>query len=143
MSDGLNGNDANKTELWLNSPASPRYSLPSICPKCNSQLKPIYTYLGIFPYIHAGTHLECVNGHEYTFCFPYNRAMCEGYTLFDSKDNTRGYTNRCCPFHVDTKLVPVRLYGDLVFKDGTRKMQLRCPVCFYSERVTFAAEQQH
>lgn len=143
LNDGLNGYDANKTQLWLDSPISPRYPLPHICPKCSSQLTAGYTYLGVFPYIHAGTHLTCVNGHEYTFCFPYNRAMIEGYQIFDSTSNLRGYTNHTCPFHPETNLKLLRLYGDKVFTDGTRKLQLICPVCFYSERVTFGVELPH
>lgn len=140
--DGLNGDPTNKTALWLNSPASPRYQLPHICPSCKQQLTTRYAYVGVFPYIHAGINLYCQNCDlQFTFCFPYNKAMIEGYQIFDSTDNTRGYTERCCPFHRTTKLKPLRLYGDRVFTDGTRKMQLICPVCFFSERVTFAAEQ--
>lgn len=136
--DGLNGNPANKTELFLQSPQSTKYTLPKICPKCGASLEASYVYVGVFPYLHTGVNMKCtLNNHEFTFCFPYNKALSAGYTIFDSKDNTRFSTERVCPFHTDTKLTPVRLYGDLIFNEGTKKMQLRCPVCHYSERVTF------
>lgn len=137
MDDGLNGNPANKTELWLKSPPSTKYTLPKVCPTCHAYLQTDYVYVGIFPYIHTGVNMKCPSGHEFTFCFPYNAAMPSGYTVFDSKESPRYSTSKVCPFHIDTKLVPVRLYGDLVFNEGTKKMQLRCPVCNYSVRVTF------
>jgi len=143
MSDGLNGNSANKTQLWLNSPASPRYPLPTVCPTCSGLLTAVYTYLGVFPYIHSGVHLTCPDKHEFTFCFPYHKAMIEGCQIFDSASTVRGYTNRTSPFHKDTPLKPLRLYGDAVFNDGTVKLQLICPVCYYSERVTFAEQPPH
>lgn len=140
QSDGLNGCDSNKTQLWRDSPASPRYPLPTRCPTCHAILTATYTYLGVFPYIHSGIHLTCISGHEFTFCFPYSKAMVEGYTIFDSASNQRGKTDRRCPFHTDVQLKLLRLYGDAVFNDGTVKMQLICPVCYYSERVTFAEQ---
>jgi hypothetical protein len=139
MSEGeING----KTLLWQSSPASAKYGLPEFCPTCKARLKVNYLYIGIFPYIHTGINMHCVNDekHKFTFCFPYNPAMAAGYTIFDSKDNTRYYTERVCPFD-GAKLVPVRLYGDLVFTDGSRKMQLRCPQCCFSERVIFEGKR--
>jgi hypothetical protein len=137
--DGLNGNPENKTEAWLKSPPSTRYTLPETCPHCKSLLQTEYVYVGVFPYIHTGVHLKCIvhSEHEFTFCFPYTRLNPAGYTVFDSEAIHFYKTDKACPFHPDTKLKPIRLYGDLVFNDGTRKIQLGCPVCCYSQRVTF------
>ena len=137
--DGLNGNPNNKTDMWLKSPQSTKYTLPQTCPTCNAVLQTDYVYIGVFPYIHTGVNMKCHSNpeHEFTFCFPYNQLMPAGYTIFDSAENTRYKTEKTCPFHPEIKLVPTRLYGDLVFNEGTKKMQLRCPTCNYSVRVTF------
>jgi hypothetical protein len=93
--------------------------------------------MGIFPYIYVDFTLICWEcAAEFNFCFPYSPAMAEGYTIFDTSQGKRFCTSRRCPFH-GKKLKPIRYYGDLTFKDDTRKIQLRCPVCFYSERQTF------
>ncbi len=137
--DGLSGNPANKTELWLKSLPSIKYFLPETCPRCKSILQAKHVYVGVFPYIHTGVYLQCIANaeHVFTFCFPYNEAMPAGYTVFDTKE-VKGYsTERVCPFHPEVRLEPVRFYGDLVFNDGTRKLQLRCRRCNFSERVTF------
>jgi hypothetical protein len=129
----------NKTELWSQAPASAKYTLPEYCPKCGGRLKAGVVYVGIFPYIHADFTLTCVSNveHKYNFCMPFNKVMTEGYQIYDSSEQRRFYTeNRRCPFH-GTPLTPYRYYGDLVFNDGTCKIQLRCPTCFYSERVVF------
>ena len=128
----------NKTELWRRAAASAKYNLPKYCPKCKGALYAKDVYVGIFPYIHADFTLVCQvdEAHKYNFCFPYNKVMVEGYTVYDSAEFKLYRTEKTCPFH-NVQLKPVRLYGDLVFTDGTRKMQLRCPVCFYSERVVF------
>jgi hypothetical protein len=132
--------------LWLEASASAKYNLPDHCPICLEQgkhctLKTTHVYVGVFPYIHADFTMQCrtVPAHKYNFCFPFNKAMVEGFTSYDTEAFKRYRTERVCPFH-NTTLVPVRLYGDLVFTDGTRKMQLRCPTCFYSERVVFNGE---
>jgi hypothetical protein len=137
--DPNSGDPANKTDLWLKSPASPRHPLPETCPTCKSLLQAKYVYVGIFPYIHTGINLRCIvhPEHEFTFCFAYNPAMTAGYTFFDTTGTHFYKTDKTCPFHPDTHLEPFRLYGNLVFKDGTQKMQLRCPICSYSLRVTF------
>lgn len=139
MSDDFLGNPHNKTELWLKNSPSIRHRLPKYCPTCGDVLTANYAYIGVFPYLHAGINLRCKasSTHEFTFCLPFDKAAAEGYTVFDSADSKRYSTERVCPFHAETKLQPVRLYGDLVFNDGTRKLQLRCPVCNFSERVTF------
>lgn len=130
----------NTTELWSKAPAPIKYSLPEACPLCGGKLKSAKVYVGIFPYIYTDFTLVCwVCASEFNFCFPYNPAMAEGYSIFDTTESKRYSTERVCPFHNQT-LKPIRLYGDLVFKDGTRKLQLRCPLCFYSERVTFKPE---
>jgi hypothetical protein len=129
--------DEDKTDLWLKAPQSAKYSLPDTCPTCQKPLKAKCVYVGIFPYIHADATLVCINDHEFNFCLPFNAVMVEGYTVFDSTESKRYYTDKCCPFHSTQKLTPVRLYGDLVFKDGKRKIQLRCPICNYSERRLF------
>ena len=128
----------NKTELWREAAASAKYNLPMHCPACDGVLYAKDVYVGIFPYIHADFTLVCRENpaHKFNFCFPYNKVMVEGYTVFDTVEIKPYRTERTCPFH-GVELKPVRLYGDLVFTDGTRKMQLRCPVCFYSERVVF------
>ena len=131
-------NSPNVTEAWSRAPTPIVYSLPELCPECGSKLKAAKVYVGIHPYIYADFTLMCWDkGHEYNFCFPYNPMMAAGYTVFDSTETKRYYTTKTCPFHKDTQLKPVRLYGDLVFSDGTRKIQLRCTKCYYSERRTF------
>jgi hypothetical protein len=139
-SDGFNPD--NKTELWLKNNHDTRYTLPEVCPLCGKEglvsgLKASKVYMGIFPYIHVDFTLTCWTepSHRFNFCFPYNRAMTSGYTVFDSKETGKPDINRLCPWH-NVKLEPIRLYGDLVFKDKSRKIQLRCPVCYYSERYT-------
>jgi len=56
-----------------------------------------------------------------------------GYTVYNSEHLEKPIVKRFCPFHSE-KLEVTRLYGDETFNDGKRKLQLRCPVCFYSER---------
>lgn len=134
----------NKTDLWSKTPSSTKYTLPEYCPICSvkglgATLKMAYVYVGVFPYIHAGVNLKCSENseHEFTFCFPFSDAMASGYTVFDSTETgKRYYTDKPCPFHGE-KLKPIRLLGDLVYSDGTRKMQLACPICHYSVRVVF------
>jgi hypothetical protein len=126
----------NETEAWSQNNASTRYNLPETCPFCQSPLKATYTYVGIYPYIHADFTLEChlnPHLHKFNFCFPFNKAQTMGYTVYDSHDQPKPKIERICPFHHE-HLEVVRYYGDAVFKDGTRKLQLRCPICFYSER---------
>jgi hypothetical protein len=132
--------DTNETETWSKNSADTRYNLPDYCPLCNqkgilSNLKCTYVYVGIFPYIHTDFTLNCVVNpmHKFNFCFPYNRNQTMGYQILDSKESGRPTVTYDCPFH-KVKLEATRFYGDFVFKDGTRKLQLRCPVCFYSER---------
>ena len=138
VDDGLNGNPKNKTPQFLSAPPSKKYQVPQKCPYDNSPLQVQYVYVGVFPYIHTGVNFKCTeNDHEFTFCFPYNFTLAMGYTIFDSQSNTRFSTEIVCPFHTKQHLIPVRLYGDLIFTDGTKKLQLRCPVCHFSERVTF------
>ena len=128
----------NKTELWEKNSASTRYNMPEQCPTCHEQdkyssLKTTYLYVGIFPYIHADITMICPAGHKFNFCMPYNKAMTAGYTVFDSTLFEKPLTDKKCPFH-QVKLEAIRLYGDLVFADGTKKLQIRCPICYYSER---------
>ena len=129
--------DEDKTELWLKASPSNRYNLPDTCPFCGEKLKATNVYVGIFPYIHTDFTLVCWGNaeHKFNFCFPYNKVMVAGYTVYDDADYTRYVTDYVCPFH-GVKLQPIRLYGNIVFNDGTKKMQLRCPVCNYSERKT-------
>ena len=128
--------DDDKTELWKQAPASRKYNLPEYCPYCEARLKATYVYVGIFPYIHADFTLQCVDeeSHKFNFCMPFNKVMTAGYTIYDSKLYKRFLSFERCPFH-DVPLEPIRLYGDVVFNDGKRKVQLRCPRCYYSERV--------
>ena len=132
----------NTTELWDKAPPTIKYNLPETCPICGDKLRPSKVYVGIFPYIYADFTLVCWGNceHEFNFCFPYNPVMVEGYTIFDDTESKRYYTNRICPWH-KTKLKPIRLYGNLVFNDGTKKVQLRCPICYYSERLSFKPEE--
>jgi hypothetical protein len=130
----------NETDLWKKNSASTKYNLPEHCPLCIekgvvSNLKAADVYVGIFPYIHSDFTLVCCADptHKFNFCFPYNRNMTFGYTTFDETETIKPIVDRKCPWH-NEKLEPVRLYGNQVFKDGTRKVQLRCPTCFYSER---------
>lgn len=132
----------NKTEFWTKNTASTKYQLPRVCPHCTkngllSGLTATYVYVGVFPYIHAGIQLVCTlnSEHKFAFCFPYNKAMNVGYTVFDSVEAKAPVTEQVCPFH-GVKLEATRLYGDVVFNDGTKKLQLRCPICFYNERAT-------
>jgi hypothetical protein len=127
--------DSNETEAWQKNSVDARYNLPEACPFCGSSLKATYVYVGVFPYIHTDFTLVCSKNllHKFNFCFPYNKAQTMGYTIFDSKEQGRHETSYKCPFHQVT-LEVTRFYGDQTFKDGTRKLQLRCPVCFYSER---------
>ena len=131
----------NKTGSWQKNAASTKYDLPQVCPHCSkigllSGLTATYVYVGVFPYIHGDITLVCVTNpkHKFNFCFPYNKHMTFGYTVFDSLKYEKPVTDQVCPFH-GVKLDPIRLYGDLTFCDGTKKLQLRCPVCFYSERA--------
>ena len=129
----------NQTESWLKNSASTKYNLPDFCPICrekgiSSGLKATDVYVGIFPYIHSDFTLICQAGHKFNFCFPFNQDMTFGYTVYDETEVPKPIVDRKCPWHGE-KLEPVRVYGNLVFKDGTRKAQLRCPVCFYSERL--------
>jgi hypothetical protein len=128
----------NETEMWQKSPKPIRYNLPETCPFCGDKLKAKDVYVGIFPYIYTDFTLVCWANpeHKFNFCFPYNRAMAEGYTVFDDTEFKRYSTERKCPFHGE-RLKPIRVYGNLTFKDGTKKVQLRCPICNYSERVSF------
>jgi hypothetical protein len=133
--------DDNQTESWKKNSASARYNLPEFCPICAekgvaSGLKATDVYVGIFPYIHSDFTLVCHTDptHKFNFCFPFNKNMTFGYTVFDETETAKPTVDRKCPFHGE-KLEVVRFYGNLVFKDGTRKVQLRCPVCFYSERA--------
>jgi hypothetical protein len=128
----------NKTDLWQQASPSTKYNLPPTCPHCGGHLHIKDLYVGIFPYIHADFTLVCVDNaeHKFNFCFPYNKVMVEGFQILDTNDHLRFRTERKCPWHLET-LLPYRYYGNLVFKDDTRKMQLRCPICFYSERVVF------
>jgi hypothetical protein len=125
----------NKTEFWEKNSASTKYDLPQTCPFCDKTLHATYVYVGVFPYIHGDITLRCDSKHVFNFCFPFNKLMTMGFTSFDSKDTVKPVTDQTCPFH-GIKLEPIRLYGDLTFNDGTKKLQLRCPVCFYSERAT-------
>lgn len=128
--------DGAKTDLWEQIPLSTKYTLPDVCPICQQHLKVDSLYVGVFPYIHTGVTLKC-QSHEFTFCFPYNKAMNMGYTVFDSKEAKRYSTNEhLCPFH-GVKLVALRFLGDLVYRDGTKKLQLKCPICNFSKRVIF------
>jgi hypothetical protein len=136
--------DSNETDAWQRNNAPIRYNLPDYCPKCfdkavKSTLKAVYCYIGIFPYIHTDFTLICQTdaSHKYNFCFPFNKMQTMGYTIFDSKDQPRPTIKQVCPFH-KTPLEATRFYGDYVFKDGTQKYQLRCPTCFYSERLVLA-----
>jgi len=137
---------ANKTESWEKNTQSAKYDLPQVCPYCSkhgilSGLSATYVYVGVFPYIHGDITLVCVTEpkHKFNFCFPYNKHMTFGYTVFDSKEFGKPDTEQVCPFH-NIKLDPIRLYGDLTFNDETKKLQLRCPICFYSERATKQAQ---
>ena len=127
----------NKTGSWEKNNASTKYDLPTFCPKCEGKLYATYIYVGIFPYIHSDITLVCTHDldHKFNFCFPYNKQMTFGYTVFDTIEVKKPVTDQVCPFH-GVKLDAIRLYGDLTFNDGTKKLQLRCPVCFYSERAT-------
>jgi rRNA maturation protein Nop10 len=129
----------NKTDGWTKNSNSTRYNLPTNCPKCGDNLKLRHIYVGIFPYIHSDVTFTCCSNenHKFAFCLPYNKNMTFGYLILDTTEAKRYYTTkRLCPFDGET-LQPYRLWGDLVFNDGTKKLQLRCPECFYSERVTF------
>ena len=131
-----------KTSRWGDAAHSTRYALPETCPSCGSQLKPVYAYVGVFPYVHTGVNLKCCEEErEFTFCFPFNPVAADAYTIFDSTVSTRYVTERTCPFH-GVPLHPFRFLGDLVYTDGTRKMQLRCPICSFSERVVFNTTSQ-
>lgn len=130
----------NKTEVWRQAPPSAHYyDFPTICPYCNKALIATDVYVGIFPYLHCDLTLQCIGDleHKFNFCMPYHAAMVEGYTTLDTKEPRLFTTEHECPFHKGTKLKPIRFYGDIVFKDGTRKIQLRCPTCYYSERRIF------
>lgn len=133
--------DEDKTELWLQAPASRKYNLPHQCPTCKKlngvfvPLRATYVYVGVFPYIHTDFTLECGMGHKFNFCMPYNKVMTAGYTVFDTKTSKKpSVEGKVCPFH-EVPLEPIRLYGDLTFNDGKQKLQIRCPICYYSERV--------
>ena len=129
----------NFTDKWMNCSPQSVYDLPAVCPICKADLKPRECQVGVFPYLHADVGLQCWlhPEHRFWFCFPYNTNVVDGYTIFDSSEQKRYVTDKCCPFHPTQKLSPIRLYGDLVFKDGTKKIQLRCPICNYSERRLF------
>ena len=132
--------DSDKTDLWeLNSHDS-KYDLPHVCPVCKDYLQATYVYVGTYPYIHGDVTLECTCCKtKYNFCFPLNKHMTFGYTVYDSSLTRKPNPNKQCPFGHGL-LEPVRLYGDLVFVESTKRLQLRCSTCFYSERVTWIRE---
>jgi hypothetical protein len=129
----------NKTDSWELNSHDTKYDLPKFCPEigCTGYLQSTYVYIGTYPYIHADITLVCSEcKHKFNFCFPLNRKMTFGYTIYDSSLIRKPEPKIFCPFGHGL-LEPVRMYGDEVFSDGTKKLQIRCPVCFFSQRVTW------
>ena len=135
----------NKTDQWKTAPPSTLYQLPIRCPECYADLITIKMHLGTFPYQYADLQLECVNCREiYNFCYPQHPIMAEGQHIFDTQDTWYWIEEQIddkdkdldmyCPFH-HNRLEIQRYYGNLTYKDDTRKVQLKCPKCNYYKRI--------
>ena len=131
-------NKNNKTEIWENMPPATRYDLPYNCPKCRyNRLTAIMIDIGTFPYIYADITFICESCKEkYNFCFPQHPIHSLGKHNYDSLGILIYQTEKPeCPFH-KTKMEITRYLGNLVYSDGTQKIQYKCPTCYYWKRIT-------
>ena len=126
----------NKTDLWNSAPQVTEYNLPTRCPKCYETLELLNIKLGIFPYQFTDCHFHCTHCNEtYNFCFPYHPIMTAGiHTYNNNQIVITEMEEHKCPFH-NTTMTPLRIYGDLVYKDTTTKIHLKCPRCYYYKKI--------
>jgi len=137
----------NKTDQWKTAPPSTLYELPTVCPKCEGILTVTSMHMGTFPYQYVDLNVNCTYCFEtYNFCYPQNPIMATGITIYDKTLTLETIENRAyqaiyeenisfCPFHKTYELEMQRFYGDLVFNDGTMKLQIKCPKCNYYKRI--------
>lgn len=136
-----------QTEYWKIQPQAHVFKLmPLSCPICQYPLSVRLITLGIFPYLYVDVGQYCENCKSwYHFCLPYEDVMPSGLTIYDKDPdslhekllNTIEFVK--CPFgHGYMRLS--RIYGNLVYQDGTIRVQLRCDTCHYFKHITIYKE---
>ncbi len=152
----------NKTEIWNNAPPSARYELFQHCPKCRDFLLTVKIDIGIFPHIYTDVCQVCPTCQtNYNFCYPLHPIFREGLHIYDTMhlnplyaieeqlvDDLGNYKQDYpkCPFHQLT-MKPNRYLGNITYSDGTEKVHVVCPICYYYERIQitrgFKNEKNH
>jgi len=130
-----------QTQKWLNQPEATLYDLPRKCPKCQDYLSPYSITLGTFPYNYADLTLKCPYCLEiYHLCIPQSDTFGNGLSIYDSniniiKKHQIQPKHMTCPFH-NLPMLLTKVFGDMVYSDGTVRVQYRCQKCHYFKHYT-------
>ena len=113
-----------------------KYVTPPICAKCGDELALMGVHVADHPYIHADLRLECRTcGEIYLFGIPKRRDIGLALHVMDSnpKDTVARQVDfgpKVCPYEGHGKMLPTKIFGDVVFKIEKIEFQWKCPICF-------------
>lgn len=127
-------------------PTHTRVILSEKCPQCGSALTPKIALLTDWPYIHCDVQLDC-SSCEFKALYGIPLDPLAGVSLQIYDSNPAEVFERIriakldgsgslpvCPFH-KTEMKMTKVFGNKVFKDGTVRIQFKCPKCFVTEHV--------